>query len=254
MAYTVKQLAEISGVSVRTLHWYDEIGLLKPAYVGANTYRYYEEKQMLVLQQILFFRELGFNLNDIQKLLSQNDFDNLRALYAHRRILEEDIGRKNKLIDTIDKTILHLRGKQTMSDKELYQGFDSARQKEYEQYLVKYHGTAAEDLLFESKKRTAKWGKDEWDDVKHQGDVIHKALVKAIEQGLKPDSDEVQAIIQRHYQMTERFYDVSKEVYIGLTELYAEHPDFKKFFDVYHPKMIEFIGEAMRFYANKNLK
>ncbi len=107
MAYTVKELAKISGVSVRTLHWYDEIGLLKPAYHGANSYRYYEEVQLLLLQQILFFRELGFNLNDIQNLLSQNDFDNIKALYAHRKVLEKDIARKNSLIATIDKTIQH---------------------------------------------------------------------------------------------------------------------------------------------------
>lgn len=253
MAYTVKELAQMSGVSVRTLHWYDEIGLLKPAFHGANHYRYYEEPQLLLLQQILFFRELGFNLTDIQKLLSQNEFDNIKALHAHRRILEKDVDRKKSLIATIDKTILHLRSKQTMSDKELYQGFDLSKQKEYEQYLVKYHGTAAEDLLFESKKRTTKWDKDEWDDVKKQGDDIHKALAGAIVQQLAYDSDEVQAIIHRHYQMVERFYDVTKEVYIGLTDLYAQHPDFKKFFDVYHPDMIEFIGKAMRFYANKNL-
>ncbi len=253
MAYTVKELAKISGVSVRTLHWYDEIGLLKPAYQGTNSYRYYEEEQLLKLQQVLFFKELGFNLNDIQKLLMQNDFDNVKALQAHRKVLEEDIGRKKKLITTIDKTILHLRGKQTMSDKDLYQGFDLSKQKEYEQYIVKYHGLAAEDLLFASKKRTAKWDKDEWDDVKNQGDAIHKALAIAIEKGLKPDADEVQTIIVQHYQMIERFYHPTKEVYIGLTELYAQHPDFKKFFDVYHPKMIDFIGEAMRFYANKNL-
>ena len=80
MAYTVKELAKISGISVRTLHWYDEIGLLKPAYHGANSYRYYEEAQLLLLQQILFFRELEFNLNDIQKLLSQNDFDNIISI------------------------------------------------------------------------------------------------------------------------------------------------------------------------------
>lgn len=253
MAYTVKELAKVSGVSVRTLHWYDEVGLLKPAYHGTNSYRYYEEAQLLLLQQILFFRELGFNLNDIQKLLSQNDFDNIKALHAHRSILEKDIVRKNNLIATIDKTILHLRGKQTMSNEELYHGFDSARQKEYEQYLVKYHGLAAEDLLFESKKRTAKWDKDEWDDVKNQGDAIYKALAKAIDEGLQPDSEPVQTIIRRHFQLQERFYDLTKEVYIGLSELYVQHPDFKKFFDVYHPKMIEFIGAAMRFYANKNL-
>lgn len=253
MAYTVKQLAEISSVSVRTLHWYDEIGLLKPAYHGVNQYRYYEEPQLLRLQQILFFRELGFNLNDIQKLLSQNEFDNIQALSAHRKILEKDIDRKNSLIATIDNTIQRLRGNQVMKDEALYYGFDKARQKEYEQYIVKHHGTAAEALLMESKKRTAKWDKDEWDDVKNQGDDIHKDLAEAIEQGLKPDSNEVQAIIQRHYVLQSRFYDCTKEVYIGLTELYVQHPDFKKFFDVYHPEMIEFIGKAMRFYANKNL-
>ncbi len=254
MAYTVKKLAKISGVSVRTLHWYDEIGLLRPAYHGANGYRYYEEKQMLILQQILFFRELGFNLNGIQKLLSQNDFDNIKALSGHKRILEEDIARKNNLIFTIDKTILYLKGKQTMSDAELYHGFDSEKQNEYEQYLVQYHGTDAEERLLESKKRTAKWDKDEWEDVKNQGEALHKALAQLIESGLNPDSDEVQAIIHQHCQLQGRFYDMTLEVYIGLSELYTEHPDFKKFFDAYHPKMIEFIGKAIRFYAPENLK
>ena len=75
MTYTVNQLAKLSGVSVRTLHFYDEIGLLKPAYYGENNYRYYEEEQLLILQQILFFREMGCPLNDIQRILSSNDFD-----------------------------------------------------------------------------------------------------------------------------------------------------------------------------------
>lgn len=253
MVHTVKKLAKISGVSIRTLHWYDEVGLLKPAYVGANGYRYYEEEQMLVLQQILFFRELGFNLNDIQKLLSQNAFDNIQALNAHKKFLKEDIDRKNSLIATIDKTIEHLRGEQHMNEEELYYGFDSEKQKEYEEYLVKSRGSAAEVLLSESKNRTAKWDKAEWLEVKTLGDEIHKALAKAIEQGLKPESDDVQAIIHRHYQLQNRFFTLTSEVYIGLSELYASHPDFKKFFDVYHSKMIEFIGEAIKFYARKNL-
>lgn len=254
MKYSVKQLANLSGVSVRTLHWYDKTGLLKPSFYGANGYRYYEEKQLMLLQQILFFRELEFSLDDIKKLLAKDDFDQTRALYAHKRVLQEDIDRKRKLITTVEKTILHLRGNQTMSDKELYYGFDSKRQKEYEQYLVEYKGMAAEDLLIESKKRVAKWDKDEWDVVRTEGDAIHKALARAIDNGTSPESDEVQEIIQRHYQMINRFYDATKEAYIGLTELYDQHPDFKKFFDVYHPKMVEFIGEAMRFYAHKNLK
>src|ERR1700753_4176263 len=115
MAYTVKQLAKMSNVSVRTLHWYDEIGLLKPAYRGANGYRYYEEAQCLKLQQILFFRELAFPLNDIQNLLVRDEFDHIKALEAHRQVLEQDISRKRQLLATIDKTIAHLRGKHKMS-------------------------------------------------------------------------------------------------------------------------------------------
>lgn len=253
MVYTVKQLAKASGVSVRTLHWYDEIGLLEPAHIGDNNYRYYEKEQLLRLQQILFFKELGFKLDAIQKLLMQNNFDMLLALYKHKRILNDDICRKNQLIETVEKTILHLKGKLKMTNEELYKGFDLSRQKEYEQYLVEYHGTEAENLLFESKKRTTKWGTEQWDDIKSRGDAIHKALAKEIDAGSQPESDRVQTIIQQHFEITNEFYKVTKDVYIGLTSLYADHPDFKKFFDVYHPKMIEFLGEAMRFYANKNL-
>lgn len=231
MRYTVKKLSKISGVSVRTLHWYDQTGLLKPAFYGANGYRYYEEKQLLLLQQILFFRELGFSLGDIQKLLEQDDFDKIKALIAHREILEQEIDRKKELLKTIDKTILHLKGKQTMSDKELFKGFDPERQKEYEQYIVKSLGKPAEQLLEKSKRTTAKWDKDEWDDVKAKGDAIHKALAEAIDQDLSPESDEVQTIIHHHYQLIKRFYHPTKDLYIGLTQLYVDHPDFKKFFE-----------------------
>jgi DNA-binding transcriptional MerR regulator len=253
MSYTVKQLAKISGVSVRTLHWYDEKDVLKPSYHGANGYRYYEEEQLLILQQVLFFRELGLPLKDIQKLLQRDDFDKFKALQSHKQILMKEIDRKNSLITTIDKTILRLGGKKIMQDQELYQGFDKAKQKEYEQYLVKEYGTKAEELLKQSHKRTAKWDKDQWDDVKKAGDQIHKELADVINLGLDPESEEVQKIIHRHYELQNRFYDLTKEVYIGLADLYAQHPDFQKFFDAYHPKMIEYIGEAIRYYADKNL-
>lgn len=119
MAYTVKQLAKISGISIRTLHWYDEIGLLKPAYHGANGYRYYEEEHMHLLRQILFFRELGLCLYDIQKLLSKNNEEKVLALQAHRKKLEADIERKNELLSTIDQTILNLQNEQEIISEEV---------------------------------------------------------------------------------------------------------------------------------------
>src|SRR6185369_17639561 len=96
MAYTVKKVAAMSGVSVRTLHFYDETGLLKPAYIGANGYRFYEEPQLLTLQQILFYRELGFELKQIQRILGRADFEKLAALQSHRKVLEKDLKRTHR--------------------------------------------------------------------------------------------------------------------------------------------------------------
>ena len=113
--YTVMNLAKLSGISVRTLHFYDEIGLLKPALYGDNKYRYYKEEQILFLQQILFFRELGFPLDKIKEIISSNDFDKIKALMAHKDTLEKNIGRMRDLVSTIDSTIEHLRGNANIS-------------------------------------------------------------------------------------------------------------------------------------------
>jgi DNA-binding transcriptional MerR regulator len=123
MAYTVKQLAVMSGVTVRTLHFYDEMALLKPAYSKANGYRIYQEPQLLMLQQILFYRELGFELKRIKEILSQRKFEKMAALKSHRQVLEKNIARTRTLIETIDKTIRHLKGTKKMKSEELFMGF-----------------------------------------------------------------------------------------------------------------------------------
>jgi DNA-binding transcriptional MerR regulator len=123
MSYTVKKLAKLSGTSIRTLRFYDTIGLLKPAYYGDNNYRYYEEEQILMLQQILFYRELGFSLNDIQRIIGSDDFNKIDALISHKQVLEQNLDRTKKLIKTIDQTIAHLRGEITMHEEELFAGF-----------------------------------------------------------------------------------------------------------------------------------
>jgi DNA-binding transcriptional MerR regulator len=123
MGYTVKQVAAMSGVSVRTLHFYDETALLKPAYTKANGYRVYEEPQLLMLQQILFYRELGFELKRIKKILGQPKFEKAAALKSHRKVLEKNAARTRTLIETIDKTIGHLKGTKKMKSEEMFAGF-----------------------------------------------------------------------------------------------------------------------------------
>src|SRR4249920_159135 len=102
MAHTVKQVAAMSGVSVRTLHFYDEAGLLKPAHYGANGYRFYEEPQLLTLQQILFYRELGFELKEIRRTLDRPEFEKAAALRSHRTVLQQSLSRTRTLLETID--------------------------------------------------------------------------------------------------------------------------------------------------------
>src|SRR5215471_10324587 len=123
MAYTVKRVAAMSGVTVRALHFYDEIGLLKPAHHGANGYRFYEEPQLLTLQQILFYRELGFALKDIKKILARADFEKVVALRSHQTVLQESLTRTRTLLGTIDKTIQHLEGENRMKSEDIFAGF-----------------------------------------------------------------------------------------------------------------------------------
>jgi DNA-binding transcriptional MerR regulator len=130
MAYTVKQVACMSGVSVRTLHFYDETGLLKPARHGAHGYRLYEEPQLLTLQQILFYRELGIELKQIKRILSRAEFEKVAALESHREVLQEDVSRTRRLIQTIERTLEHLDGKRKMKSEELFAGFSLAAGKD----------------------------------------------------------------------------------------------------------------------------
>jgi MerR family transcriptional regulator, thiopeptide resistance regulator len=254
MKYTVKKLAKISGNSVRTLHFYDEIGLLKPAYYGDNGYRYYEEEQLLMLQQILFFRELGFQLNQIQSIICSPDFSKIEALQSHRHILLQKTERTQMLIQTIDKTIARLKGVTKMSDHEMYAGFDSAKQKEYEEYLVKRYGNSAQALIAQSKENIKNWKKDDWAKLKKESEDINRELVSAINRKYKADTSGVQSIIQRHYQMIKQFYTPTKEVYISLGQLYIEHPDFRKLYDSIHPSLGEFLAEAMKIFAERKLQ
>ena len=143
MIYSVKQLLDLAGTSMRTLHYYDSIGLLKPQSYKENGYRQYGEKELLRLQQILFFRELDFSLEDIKTIIDRPDFDIIKALNSHRQLLRHKIVRLNKLIQTVDKTILKLNGESEMNDTEYYGGFSKEQQEKYEQEIPEVRQSCA---------------------------------------------------------------------------------------------------------------
>src|SRR5512146_567878 len=132
---TVKQLSQLAGVTPRTLHHYDEIGLLKPSRVGDNGYRYYGEESLLQLQQILFYRELDIPLEDIKKIMGRRDFDILGALHSHKEALQKQVVRLNHLISTVDHPLDYLKGNNEMSNKQLFEAFSDEQQSEYEKEI-----------------------------------------------------------------------------------------------------------------------
>ncbi len=255
MVYTVKQLAKLSGVSIRTLHFYDEIGLLKPAYYGSNSYRFYEEKELLTLQQILFFRDLGFELKEIQKILGKKDFDQILALRSHRQLLENSLKRTKELIKTIDKTIKHIQGTKKMKVADLYCGFiTKEEQAAYLAYLKNRLG-ADHPYFAEAEKNVKKWTKADLEEYKNETDRDMKELARLMEKQFKPDSREVQALVDNLYDWVKGFWTPNKQSFIELGQMYTEF-EWKKFFgkyDDHHPRLAKFLAEAMRVFAERNL-
>jgi DNA-binding transcriptional MerR regulator len=227
MVYTVKRLAKVSGVSVRTLHFYDAMGLLKPAYHGSNGYRFYEEPQLLLLQQILFLRELGLELKQIQKVLSRGGFDKLAALTSHRTLLQKELVRVRRLIKTIDRTIKYMKGQNKMKDAEFFHGFSLVKRgKGTEPYF------AAETVVAANLREH---GEVDREAVLQTAHDIFEKLVKCLEKGLEPSSSEVQRLIKTHHAFAQQFHVATKEVYSALADLYQLHPEFRKQLDPFHP-------------------
>lgn len=253
MVYTVKKLAQISGVSVRTLHFYDEIGLLKPAYHGANGYRYYDEPQLLLLQQILFFRELGFELKQIQQMVTRGDFNKLVALTSHRQVLQKNLERTKQLIDTIDQTINHLKGITKMKDpRELYYGFSKEQQREYEKQLIERFGEAAKVHIEESHQNVKGWSPSDWEKSKKEFAEVCQALSAALSKNLSPGSKEVQQITKNHYLWLKRFWTPARDSYSAYGKFIPES-NLRQRYEEYHPQLPEFIAKAIQVFAQNEL-
>ncbi len=242
MNYTVSQLAKLAGVSVRTLHHYDEVGLLRPSRVGANGYRYYDEPAVLRLQQILLYKELELSLDEIRDLLDRPDFDVLRALEDHRQALQHRLGRLRRLMLTVDKTIARVKGETNMDDKELF-AFSEEQQAKYEQ--------EAEALWGESVRASSRKWKGYSAEKKKQifaeGEAVYLDLIERLDD--VPASPAVQAIIGRWAQHMRYFYEPTPEIMQGLGQAYVEHPGFRAFFDKMHPRLAEFMREAIEVYV-----
>jgi MerR family transcriptional regulator, thiopeptide resistance regulator len=252
MAYTVKKLAAMSGVSVRTLHFYDELGLLKPAYIATNGYRFYEEAQLLMLQQILFYRELGFELKQIKRIIGRNDFQKIAALESHRKLLQKNVVRTRKLIVTIDKTIEHLKGNKKMKSEEMFTGFDSKEQARHEQYLIDRYGDCMKESIAQSKKKVSKWTKADWEKSGAAFADICQDLVGIMTRGLSTESDEAQTVIRRHYDWLKQFWIPNRESYAGHSHLIVDS-ELRKAYETHHPQLPEFTAAAIKVFAAKAL-
>jgi DNA-binding transcriptional MerR regulator len=243
MAYTVKEVAEIAKVSVRALHHYDEIGLLKPAGHSAAGYRLYDESNLERLQQVLFFKELGFDLKEIQRILSDPKFNRKRALVRHRKLLLERQERVAQLIASVDRTLEAIERKQPMSAK-MFEGFDAARYEEEARQT--WGGTPEWD---ENARRWKKYTDRDWDAIKKEGGEIVENLAALMNRA--PDNPEVQKWIGRHHgQINDRIYACGPETYRGLADAYVQDPRFKAFYDTVKPGLAQFIRDAMKVYAD----
>ena len=253
--HTVKQVARLSGVSVRTLHHYDEIGLLKPACVGANGYRYYGREELLRLQQILFHRELGFSLEEIGRTLDAKGFDKVAALRAHRAKLEAETRRYRQLMRTIDDTLASLEGETKMADTAMYRGFDPAKQAEYEQELVAKGGPAMQTHIDEAKAGMAGWKQSDFDAMQAEADAIEAGMAKALVDGLPADSATVVALMRRqHARVTKSWNKPAPAVaFKGLGEMYVGDPRFRERYDGRQAGLAEYMAAAMASFADSQL-
>jgi DNA-binding transcriptional MerR regulator len=251
--YTVKQLARLSGVSIRTLHHYDEVGLLKPAFTGENRYRYYGREELLRLQDILFHRELGVPLQEIALLLDATGRDRLTILREHRARLAQRVERSRQLLTTIDRTIAELTGDGTMQDNERFQGFSPEKQAEHEQYLEDRFGPAMRAQIDKSKQRFAAMKNQDRRAALEEGGAAETELVERFRSGVDPDDLALEPSLERHRKWLERMWDRSCEplAYAGLADLYSTHEGYRERYERHGAGFTDWLVRAMKASAGR---
>jgi MerR family transcriptional regulator, thiopeptide resistance regulator len=247
MIYTVKKLADLAGVSVRTLHYYDQTGLLKPASRSESGYRYYDEEAVVQLQQIMFFRELGFGLEEISKIISSPDFDVVEALQSHRSLLLKKAERINELLATVDRTIGKLKGDTKMKIKEYYQGFSDEQIEKYREEVRRRWG---DKTLKDSEERITKMGKKKFAALQAEGGTIFQAISDNMSMGF--DSKIVQLQLVKWRQWLDNYHHYSEDAVLGLGRMYSQNPEFAEFFRKINHDLPEFLTKAIEYYCARS--
>lgn len=247
--YTVSQLSKLAGISIRSLHYYDQIGLLRPTRLGGNGYRHYDEQAALKLQQILFYRELDLSLGQIGDLLSQPDFDLITALVSHKKELLARMKRLERLMRTVDTTISHLKGKNAMDAKGLFEGFS---EEEQEKYALEAEQIFDPETVRASNRRWKAYSPVEKEKILAEGKTIYRELISAMPQGA--GSEDVQALVARWHSNMQYFWSPKDEQLLAIAEGYASDPRFRVNFAKMHPKLAEFMGAAVKVYVEGRKK
>jgi DNA-binding transcriptional MerR regulator len=243
----VKEVAYLVGISVRTLHHYDEIGLLTPAQVTDAGYRLYSDTNLEMLQQILFFREIGLPLKRISELINHPSFDRLEALELHRKMLLDKRARLDKMLATIDKTIRHTKGEIQMSNKEKFEGFDFS----HNPYELEARERWGDEVVDKANASIGSLSKEEQAGMSEE--MIAIFVKNADVRNYAPESKEAQAAIGEWYQfLNSKGHYYSLEAFKGLGQLYLDDGRFTKNIDKFGDGLAAFMREAMAVYADNN--
>jgi len=247
MSFTIKEIADLAGVTTRTIRYYDEIGLLIPSEIGDNGYRYYDRENLLLLQQIMFFRELEVSLKDIQLILNRPEFNLVSALQEHRVTLQAKADRINTLIETVDQTIATIKGEWEMNDQEYFEGFDESQ---YEEEAKQRWGNTPQ--WKESRRKWASYTEDQKQEIKIEGGEITKRMV-GNDESLTPDHPSIQtAIGEYHAYINKYFYTCDVEFLRGLADMWVEDPRFAINYERIREGGAAFVREAVHIFCDQN--
>lgn len=236
----------MAGITPRTLHYYDEVDLLKPTRIAENGYRFYDRNALLRLQQIMLYREMEMPLEQIKTIMGRNEFNAVEALEHHQGELKKQIERLQRLEATVEDTIQHLKGKKEMKEPQFFKGFTDEQQAEYEKEATRMYDP---EIVKASNARWKGYSTEEKQRIGDEGNAIYADFVKAIPKG--PASSEAQACVARWQKHMECFWTPTLEQLVGIAQGYVSDPRFKKNFDQIHSDLAEFIQKAVEIYVKK---